>query len=191
MKRTNRQNWKSRASEGAKRTRARNKSSLGPGTNNVVPFKRGRKSRRRPRLRVPVYIKPVLIGLPCFALLIYFSPTRFKESVAFEAAHVRVIDADTIAVGRSSIRLHGVNAPETGEKGHDEGKLFLGQLLRTTDRVSCELSKNTTYGRRIGRCFFHTSEGQVIDAQRAVIRAGFASPYFQYGGWRYVPDWLF
>lgn len=158
---------------------------------NIVPMKRPKKARRRRSFGPEAYLKYALIGLPLVAVLLYLFHAPRIETVEFDANNVRVIDADTIAVGSSSVRLKGVNAPERGQPLHDEGKAFLGRLLRSSDLVICNLTNERTYGRRVGRCFFSDGDGITTDIQRAVIGAGYATPYLRYGGWRYLPAMFF
>ncbi len=56
------------------------------------------------------------------ALLLTFLPTLALADVTGPA---RVIDGDTIAIGTERIRLHGIDAPESGQRcrrlGHARG----------------------------------------------------------------------
>ncbi|MEN9022722.1 MAG: thermonuclease family protein [Verrucomicrobiales bacterium] len=158
---------------------------------NVTKMKRPRKARMRRSLGQVRYLKQPAIGIAALAaLLLWFTPKTI-ETVEFRADNIRVIDADTIAIGSSAIRLLGINAPELGEPLHDDGKRFLGRLLRASDKVSCNLIDERTYTRRVGRCFFIDGESNSTDIQRAVIAEGYATPYFQHGGWRYIPAMIF
>ena len=47
----------------------------------------------------------------CYALLVICIPAR-----AFEVAGpARIVDGDTLVIGEEIVRLHGIDAPETGQ----------------------------------------------------------------------------
>ncbi len=113
---------------------------------------------------------------------------RVKEQLAFPAAHMTIIDADTVAFGSIRIRLKGVAAPERGHREYDAGLQFLRNLLPLSKSARCDLTGERTYGRRVGRCYLIDAEGMQTDMQSAVIRAGYARSCVRYGGWRYLLD---
>lgn len=118
----------------------------------------------------------------------FVSPARVVEVVTLNPEHMRVIDADTIALEGTSIRLKGVAAPEKGHPKFVGGKTFLGRLLRQANSVTCNLTAERSYDRRIGRCFFSLHNGKTVDIQRSVIAEGFARGCPRFGGWRYWLD---
>ncbi len=159
---------------------------------NIVPMRRPKKAYIRRPFGPENYLKySLIVGLAAVIALLFIITPSVVETVEFDAGNVRVIDGDTIAVGRSSVRLRGVNAPERGQPLHDEGRAFLGRLLRSSVTVRCDLTDELTYGRRVGRCFLVYGNSTTTDIQRAVIAAGFATPDLGHGGWRYVPAMLF
>lgn len=115
---------------------------------------------------------------------------RFSAKDSFEASAelVRVIDADTIAVGNRRVRLSGVAAPEKGHPSYVPGRQYLGRLIRQASTVRCYLNGDRTYNREAGRCYLDGTPKKTIDIQSAVISAGYARSCFRYGGWRYLLD---
>ncbi len=120
--------------------------------------------------------------------LAYISPARVIDKVELNPGFMRVIDADTIAIGKTVIRLKGIAAPEKGHPTFDDGRKFLGRLLRRAIKVNCNLTSERTYGRRVGRCFFKMPNDEIVDIQKAVVAAGYARGCVRYGGWRYLLD---
>ena len=59
------------------------------------------------------------------ALLMTLLPTIAQADVTGPA---RVIDGDTIEVAGERIRLHGIDAPESGQRGRRQGTLWLVEL---------------------------------------------------------------
>ncbi len=82
-----------------------------------------------------------------------------SEAASFAGA-VRVIDADTIDVGAVRVRLHGIDAAETGqtcEKGGVEWPCGAWASERVRDlfegrRALCERIDTDRYGRAVARC---------------------------------------
>ena len=104
-----------------------------------------------------------------------------------------VIDGDTIEIARMRIRLHGIDAPESGQKCLDAR----GQDYRCGQRaafaladwigratVSCQQRDRDRYGRVVAVC--HAREA---DINRWMVRQGWAVAYREYSQ-DYVPDEL-
>ena len=96
----------------------------------------------------------------------------------------RVVDGDTIHIGKTKIRLHGVDAPETKQECKDAdgnpwmaGKDATAFLKSLTDgkEVTCSEHGKDKYGRIIGSC-----EVGDIDINRAMVVTGLARAYRQY-----------
>lgn len=98
----------------------------------------------------------------------------------------RVIDGDTIAVSGITVRLKGIAAPETphgsspGEPGGYEATAFMDDLAGGRTAI-CELTRERTWGRRVGYC----SVGGT-DLGEAIVRAGLARDCPRYSGGRYA-----
>ncbi len=117
----------------------------------------------------------------CFALMLVLA----SPSVAGEfAGKVRVIDGDTIDVGETRVRIHGIDAPERDQPC----TTLTGQNWACGDWVTravrdryqgahalCAAVDRDRYGRVVARCFV---EGQ--DIGRALVADGLAYAYRKY-----------
>lgn len=169
-----------------------------PPPQNVIGFRKGRRSWK-PALFLGALLAMVLllnllrspidwadINLEALPGSEEFEMIFARETFLAGSDIVRVIDADTIAVGNRRVRLAGVAAPEDGHPSHTPGRHYLGQLIRSASEVRCHLNGERNRDREIGRCFLTDSKGEVVDMQRAVVAAGFARSCLSYGGWRYM-----
>ncbi len=95
-----------------------------------------------------------------------------------------VVDGDTLELNGQRIRLHGVDAPESGQSCLDEAgnRYRCGQqaahfLSRLINRhpTRCLVSGEDRYGRLIGICF---SNG--VELNRAMVSEGHALSYRRY-----------
>ena len=97
---------------------------------------------------------------------------------------VRVIDGDTLDVGRTRIRLHGIDAPETDQpcttlKGQNWacGDWITRQVRDRFQGVTarCEPLDTDRYGRTVARCFVGDT-----DMGKALVQDGLAFAYRKY-----------
>ena len=119
-----------------------------------------------------------------FAALFCF----LAEAAAAEqlVGRTRVIDGDTIVVGGITVRLKGIAAPEVarggspGKPGGAEASAFMEKMVggRT---AACELTRERTWGRRVGYCSVGGTE-----LGEAIVRAGLARDCPPYSGGRYA-----
>lgn len=72
-----------------------------------------------------------------------------------------VIDGDTLTIGAAQIRIHGIDAPEAGQKcersdgrswGCDEAAMDLMTELVDGRDIACEVLEVDVYGRLVSRC---------------------------------------
>ena len=105
-----------------------------------------------------------------------FSSTTYAEEV------VRVIDGDTIKLGETTIRLFGIDAPESGQScatragrswpcGNDATSFL--QSLVTGKAVTCDDRGTDGYGRTIGVCMaggVNLNEQMVINGSAWAFR---------------------
>lgn len=101
------------------------------------------------------------------------------------------IDGDTIAVGVEKVRLHGIDAPEAGQKcldgvgrAYDCGRAATRalELLLAGATVSCGGEERDRYGRLVAVC---RRDGREIN--REMVRAGWARAFVRYSD-AYVAD---
>jgi len=95
----------------------------------------------------------------------------------------RVIDGDTLVVASERIRLHGIDAPEAGQRCEDGvgqrwdcgafASSALGQLV--ADGVRCEGIERDRYDRLVARCFAGER-----DIGAALVQSGAAFAYARY-----------
>lgn len=142
-----------------------------------------RRSRRNPLLAAAVVV--ALTGL------VHFSqggdrPTPAAHSDPASPAHAgalrgyaSVTDGDTLRIGRTRIRLHGVNAAELDTA---EGQEARRQLIRIIGReaVRCEDTGQRSYDRIVARCYIEAG-----DLGALMIGQGWATDWPKYSGGRY------
>jgi endonuclease YncB( thermonuclease family) len=124
------------------------------------------------------------------ALLMIVSATR-SASAETIVGIASVIDADTIDIHGTRIRLYGIDAPEgrqectrpDGAKWRcgQQGSLALANLIGQAS-IRCEARDHDQYGRTVGVCFKGAE-----DINRWLVRSGWAVAYRQYSK-AYVAD---
>ena len=96
----------------------------------------------------------------------------------------RVVDGDTIWIGKTKIRLHGIDAPEMKQtcktpKGKQSecgvlSKQFLSDLLSNRE-ITCKGEEKDRYGRLIAVCFIDW-----MDINEQIVMEGWALAYRKY-----------
>ncbi|SLN49392.1 Succinoglycan biosynthesis protein ExoI [Aquimixticola soesokkakensis] len=92
---------------------------------------------------------------------------------------VRVVDGDTLDVGGTRVRLHGVDAPELSQTCKDAGGVTwaCGAWSRdqladlTPNRVRCSETDVDRYGRVVARCFVGNNDVNAMMVTRGAARA--------------------
>ena len=95
----------------------------------------------------------------------------------------RSIDGDSLMVGETEVRLHGIDAPEFTQTCRRDGRPWscgseaAYQLSKLVDgkQVSCTTLGADTHGRTLGRC----RVGEV-DLNRTMVATGYALAYRRY-----------
>ena len=103
----------------------------------------------------------------------------------------RVVDGDTLVVQEMTVRLHGIDAAESGQRCVGDSRRITRpgdsamKLLETlsVDGVSCSGDRFDDYGRLIAVC--RTTDGK--DIEQLLVAAGWAWTYVKYSA-DYVPD---
>ncbi len=95
-----------------------------------------------------------------------------------EAAEIRIVDGETLALGERVVRLAGVAAPMRGENcrradgaGFDCGGASAAALMRMVGgrAVTCRIVGRDAFGRGLGHC-----EANGADLGRTLVGGGFA-----------------
>jgi endonuclease YncB( thermonuclease family) len=105
---------------------------------------------------------------------------------------IRVLDGDTIKIGKVNYRLHGIDAPEkTQHCQRDNLDWLCGQEAAAHLRgliagrpVTCTEKDRDRYGRVVAVC-----EAGGIDLNRAMVRAGLAWAYLAYSRDYEAAEW--
>jgi endonuclease YncB( thermonuclease family) len=96
----------------------------------------------------------------------------------------RIVDGDTIWIGKTKIRLHGIDAPETRQEclGRDGGSYRCGEAstdslraLVGSEPVLCEGDTYDRYKRLIAVCYSGT-----VNLNAELVRQGWALAYRRY-----------
>ncbi|WP_237217031.1 thermonuclease family protein, partial [Falsiroseomonas oryziterrae] len=111
---------------------------------------------------------------------------------AYVSGAARVVDGDTLVLAGTTIRLHGVDAPEARQRCErggapwDCGAAATAELQRLTEGqvVRCATLGQDRFDRLLGRC-----EAGEEDLAAALVRQGLAVAYTRYS-WRYLPQEL-
>lgn len=98
-------------------------------------------------------------------------------------SQVRVIDGDTLDIGDTRYRIHGIDAPERGQKCAALGDIWpcgkraTERLVALTEgrRVHCEGIESDGRDRIVARCF---ADGQDVGA--AMVESGLAWAFIRY-----------
>jgi len=100
-----------------------------------------------------------------------------------------VIDGDTIVIGGTHIRLHGIDAPEREQHCRNAqgasypcGQIAAARLRQELkgNKVACDARYYDVYGREVATC---TVAGQ--DLGDVMVRAGWAVDYSRYSNGKY------
>ena len=117
---------------------------------------------------------------PALALLILTLPSHAHADVTGKP---RVVDGDTIHIGKTKIRLHGIDAPESKQSCTADGKEWpCGQeatqalVEAISDQpVTCKGDKRDRYKRLLAVCYVGD-----INLNAMLVRNGWALAYRKY-----------
>jgi endonuclease YncB( thermonuclease family) len=111
------------------------------------------------------------------------------------AGPARIIDGDTLDLGRIRIRMGGIDALEhdqncgrPGGRSYDCGKLARDALVALVGgaTVTCQPDGSETYGRIVAICTVPGANGAPRDLNTAMVRTGFAFDCPKFSGGRYA-----
>lgn len=107
--------------------------------------------------------------------LLVVSPVAMAGEAVGRAS---VIDGDTLDIGEQRIRLAGIDAPETTQRGGDEAKLLL-EAMTSKNEIRCVWEQAGVYGRALGTCYAMTRSGawSKKSINSRMVRAGLAWAY--------------
>ncbi len=107
----------------------------------------------------------------------------FQQPATPLSGQARVVDGDTLEIGRTKIRLFGIDAPERSQTCEARGRDYpcgrraqdaLTALIAGAE-VACTKQDEDRYGRIVGVCF---AGGR--DLNGALVEAGWALAYREY-----------
>ena len=116
--------------------------------------------------------------------LILFAAVTHLVSTATASENIRVVDGDTIVIGETTYRLHGIDAPEYGQRcvTPQSGTWACGkeavaalEAMVLGNNVACDDRGTDDYGRTIAVC---RVEGRDINA--AMVESGMAWAFRRY-----------
>jgi len=93
-----------------------------------------------------------------------------------------VVDGDSLYVDGVHIRLQGLDAPEMPTKAGIKAKDAMQKLVKGQN-ISCELTGDVSYDRKIATCYLNG-----VDLTGIMIRLGMGRPYCRFVGERYNED---
>ena len=117
-------------------------------------------------------------------LLFIFATLALPVQADVVSGRVSVIDGDTLEMHGKRIRLHGIDAPESGQQCKDvKGNTYrCGQMAAkqmsgyvSGKTVNCEILDKDRYGRFIARCLVNGT-----DVNELLVKEGWALAYRQY-----------
>ena len=117
--------------------------------------------------------------------LLFIATTHSADGAEFMVGPVRVVDGDTVYMGKERIRLQGIDTPERGQRCLD-GKGVSYRCGRAAtlalrgmvgdNYVMCVTEGRGKYGRALGTCY--TMDG--VDLNGWLVRHGYALAYRKY-----------
>tara|TARA_Y100001970_G_C13731948_1_gene601900 strand:- start:72 stop:551 length:480 start_codon:yes stop_codon:yes gene_type:complete len=124
--------------------------------------------------------KILIFKLLFFILLIINNSALTKEIVEGKA---KVIDGDTIHIGKNKIRLHGIDAPEKNQKCFlSENEWNCGEISSTnlfnligSKKIKCTIISQDRYKRDIAICYINN-----LNINQWMVKNGWALAYTYY-----------
>ena len=130
----------------------------------------------------------ILIFKILFFILLIFNSSIFADEMI--EGYAKIIDGDTIHIGKNKIRLHGIDAPEKNQKCFISdnvwncGEESTNNLIKLIylKKVNCKILGQDKYKRYIGECYINN-----ININKWMVINGWALAY-RYYSIDYVKD---
>jgi micrococcal nuclease len=122
-------------------------------------------------------LKPLLIIIT----FIFVFQNATADTLTCDSSDVKVIDADTINLCDTKIRLFGISAAERGHSSYKQCKIIVKDIIEQSDKVSCELTGDKTYDRLVGICSV-MSDNKSTNLHRLIIENSCARDCESYSG---------
>ena len=122
--------------------------------------------------------------------LCYISDIKINSDKTKDGS-LKIVDGDTIYIGKNKYRLHGIDAPETQQQCKRENKKykcgmeatrFLKSLIKDKNQVICEKKDMDRYKRIVAICYYDNK-----DLNKLMVKNGWAIAYRKYSK-DYVDD---
>ena len=122
--------------------------------------------------------------------LCYISDIKINSDKT-KGGYLKIVDGDTIHIGKNKYRLHGIDAPETQQQCKRENKKykcgmeatrFLKSLIKDKNQVICEKKDMDRYKRIVAICYYDNK-----DLNKLMVKNGWAIAYRKYSK-DYVDD---
>lgn len=137
------------------------------------------------------YLLRHIWGIPCCLAILIFALWPSSHCAAWPAQVLSIQDGDTITVAPSgdastpvSVRLYGIDAPESEQAGGQESTDFLRGLLPDGSDVQIIPYGTDRYGRSLGLVSY---QKKILNAE--LIRSGYAWVYPQYCKAKFCRSW--
>jgi micrococcal nuclease len=127
-----------------------------------------------------LFISLILI----LSLLLFSKHPNNKEEISIneDSFVLRVIDGDTFELlNGEKVRLICVDAPERGERGYENARLFLSSLISNKEVILIEdLDNRDKYHRLLRYVYVNNSQGELTFVNKELIKENHAK-IFRYG----------
>lgn len=110
------------------------------------------------------------------------SPPPFPISMIIEGP-AYVIDGDTIRIGKTKIRLAGIDAPELDRPWGQKSKWHMVRICKG-HTIRVELTGDTSYDRLVGTCFL--PDGTDIGAEIVKVGLALDGGFYSQGKYRHL-----
>ena len=121
-----------------------------------------------------LWIAVILAGLTLAVWMATYNPAKITTAPTYKARVRYVVDGDSLYLhGRKQqVRLWGVGAPESDERGFQAATDHLLSIAQG-QRITCRQIDQDRYGRSVARCFL--ADGSELN--RLMIESGTAREY--------------